>query len=107
MATINFTYNGISTTIQCNKDEKMRDIFDKYVSKTNLDINKIQFLYGGNIINNSSELSFIEQANSNDKERNIMNILVHKTDNAIKNENKSLIESKYIICPKCQENCRF
>ena len=74
MATINFTYNGISTTIQCNKDEKMRDIFDKFVSKSNLDINKIQFLYGGNIINNSSELTFIEQANSNDKERNIMNI---------------------------------
>ena len=107
MASINFTYNGISTTIQCNKDEKMRDIFDKFVSKTNLDINKIQFLYGGNIINNSSELTFIEQANSNDKERNIMNILVYKIDNTLKNENNSLIESKYIICPKCQENCRF
>lgn len=40
-----FTYNGSFTSIQCSKSDTMKDIIDKYISKTELDINKIYFLY--------------------------------------------------------------
>jgi predicted ATP-grasp superfamily ATP-dependent carboligase len=48
---VEFNYNGNMTIIQCRKDEKMEDIFNKYLLEvTNLDINKIYFIYSGNII---------------------------------------------------------
>ena len=47
-----FSYNGYLTLIQCKESDIMKDIIGKFVSKAELDINKIYFLYGGNIINN-------------------------------------------------------
>ncbi len=57
-AKIIFTFNGIKTTIQCNKNEKMRDILKRYGTKVEIDINKIYLLYNGNKVN--EELSFEE-----------------------------------------------
>ena len=89
MAKVIFTYNGIETSIQCLKEDKMKNICNKYVSKTNININSLLFLYSGNTIN--FELSFKDQANKIDRERNVMNILVYK-----QNENG-------LKCPKCGE----
>ena len=84
-----FTYNGRETVIQCSKEDKMEIICNKYVSKIDININSLIFIYSGNQIN--FKLSFRDQANSIDKERNIMNILVYKQDeNGLK-------------CPKCGE----
>ena len=71
MGEVEFNYKGNKTIIQCRKDEKMKDIFNKI----NLDINTIFFLYSGNA-NINGELSFEELANENDKIRNKMNIIV-------------------------------
>ncbi len=84
-----FSYNGIETTIQCLEEDKMKNICNKYSSKINININLLLFIYGGNQIN--FDLSFKEQANSIDKERKEMNILVYK-----KEENE-------LKCPKCGE----
>ena len=67
----------------------MKDICNKFASKINLDVNSLIFIYSGNQIN--FELPFKEQANTLDKERNEMNVIVDK-----KNE-------EILKCPKCGE----
>ena len=74
MAKVIFTYNRNQTNIQCNKDEKIKEICQRYISKINIDKDKIYFIYSGNKIN--EDLNFNEHANEEDKKRNIMNILV-------------------------------
>ena len=89
MATAIFTYNGKKTSIQCLDGDKMGDICNKYISKTGLNKNFLIFIYGGNQINYN--LKFNEQANTIDKERKEMNILVYEN-----NENE-------LKCPKYHE----
>ena len=72
MASVNFSFNGLNTIILCLKNEKMKDICNRFSSKINKNLNEIYFLYGGQKI--QYDLSFIEQANSLDKERNKMDI---------------------------------
>ena len=50
---INFNYKGQEVKIQCKKNENMNQIFKRYTSKINKDINNIYFIYNGNIINNN------------------------------------------------------
>ena len=52
----------------------MKDIINKFITKSKIDISKTHFLYGGNQIN--FELTFSEQGTQIDKDRNQMNILV-------------------------------
>ena len=90
MATVIFTYEGTPIKVQCLKEDKMKDICHKYISKINMNLNSIYFLYGGNQIN--LELTFNEQANEMDKGRKEMNILVYKNE-----------EEERFKCPKCGE----
>ena len=83
MSEILFTYNGNETKIQYNKDEKINEICKRYITKIQIDINKIYFIYNGNKIN--EELNFNEHANEEDKKRNIMNILVYDINNSNNN----------------------
>ena len=102
MLTVVFIYNGIETIIQCLKNDKMKDICNKFVSKAQLDINNLFFIYGSNILN--LELTYDEIVNEIDKERNNMKILVNENNKKII-KNDGIIKSKDIICPKCLENC--
>jgi len=92
MATAIFTYNGEKTSIQCKDGDKMGDICNKYISKNGLNKNSLIFIYGGNQINYN--LKFNEQANTIDKERKEINILVYENNENNDNELK---------CPKCHE----
>ena len=98
-----FTFNGINTIIQCNKDDKIKDICYKYVNKIGIDINLIYFLYNGMQI----DLDLNQKANIIDKEKNEINILVFEKSKSTIIINKDLKESKEIICPKCKENCKI
>ena len=100
MAEVIFNYKGIDTVIQCNINDKMIDIINKYLIKIRKNENDLIYIYGGNIID--YELTFIQQANELDKNRNKMNILVQSKNDDI-NEIKEII-SKDIICPECGEN---
>ena len=88
MAKVIFLLEGKETYIQCSKEDKMKDICNKYASKIDININLLLFLYGGNKIN--LELTFREQVNSIDNNINEMKILVYKQDDGLK-------------CPKCGE----
>ena len=58
MAEVEFTYKGISISIQCIMNEKMIEICKKYAIKIGKDINNIFFIYNGKQI--KEELSFKE-----------------------------------------------
>ena len=86
-AKIIFELEGINIEIQCSNQDKMRDICQRYVNKIGKNINSLLFLYGGNQIN--LELSFNSQANSIDKDKKEMKVLVYKNENQfIENDNR-------------------
>ena len=74
MAQVNFDYNGRSIMVLCNKNDTMRNIFQKFALKANVDINSIYFVYSGNYIVNQ-DLTFDQVSNYDDRIRNTMNIL--------------------------------
>ena len=100
MAEVTFNYKGIETIIQCNINDKMKDIINKYLIRIKKGKDNLYYLYNGNKIN--YELTFNEQANDLDKNRNKMNIIVTDTDED-PNKKREII-SKDIICPECKEN---
>ena len=80
MATTTYIFEGISTSIQCQKDQKMKYISDKYCSKINVDINTLIFLYGGNKLDMEKKYEDYSKENS-------IKILVYENTND--------------VCPKC------
>ena len=102
MAEVIFNYEGINTIIQCNINDKIKDIISKFLAKIDKNEKNIQlyYLYNGNKINN--ELTFNEQANNFDKNRKKMNIIV--TNNSQGKSDTRKVISKDIICPDCKEN---
>ena len=100
MPNVSFIYEGVETTYNCKSNEKIKDIFQIYASRENLDVNKLIFLYNGIDINREKNVE--EIINQADKERDAMNILVFKIYEEVVSDN--LVKSKDIICPKCQEN---
>ena len=103
MYQVEFKYNGINTIIQCDQDEKMKDIVTNFANKIQRNKNKIYFSYDGKEGNQfNEELSCIQMANSIDKERKKIIVLVNDIIKEIEEE-KYKILSKNIICPKCGE----
>ena len=94
-ANVIFNFEGRDGSIQCSKDEIMKDICQKYVNKINKNINSLVYLYGGNQLN--FDLNFNELANKIDKERNAMKVLV-----LVYND-----ETIEYICPNCGEKIKL
>ena len=106
MAQVEFIYNGITTVIQCDINEKMEDICKKFKIKNKLENKIIFYSYNGNIGINE-KLTFVEFANSEDKNRKKMSILVFEENiDPIPRENDIII-SNTIICPQCNENIKM
>ena len=101
MASIEFCYNENNILIQCDINDKMGEIINKYILKSSIDKNSVIFLYSGNIINEELKLSEIIGEHEKDK----IKILVNSLDYI--NNNKSTIKSEYIICPICKENIKY
>ena len=91
---LEFVFNGQITKISCNRDEYMKNIFKRYLTRIKKDSKEVCFIYKGLKINPESKLN---QINSKDDE---IKILVYN------NINKEIIKlSKDIICPECGDNC--
>ena len=111
MSQIEFQYNGISTIIQCMDDQAIYEICNKFISKSNLNEDNLHYVYNGKGFKQfDKKLTFNQMANSFDKERKKMNILVISNENNTNNTNNNnngLIRSKNIICPKCGEDIKI
>ena len=100
MAKVEFIFNSIKTVIQCSNDDTIKNIFNKYIIKTGNNSNSIYLLYDSKILTEENmKLSFNHIANNEDKQRKKMTLLEY--ENNLTKENKYLIKSKEIICPKC------
>ena len=103
MSEVEFIFDGSPVNVQCNPDEKMNEILSRFSSKVGKKIEELYFIYGGGIVD--EDLTFSNQINKSDKERNKMSILVNTKSDGDKEE--SLKKSEYIICPICNESARI
>ena len=103
---IELSYDGVNTIMQCRNDEKLKDIFKNFKFKVKAENKILIYMYNGITIQNE-ELTFNEIANSEDKKRNKMNILVVEgVDHPISPTQEHNIKSKNIICPECKEDIK-
>ena len=101
MNQVEFDYNQDKIIIQCNPDEKLKEVIKKFQTKCDDTSSKeLFFLCGGKKLD--EELTFSEVAKNIDKESDQINVLVKE----VKKEEISsfLKKTKNIICPECKEN---
>ena len=84
-----FNYNEKEIKIQCKSNDIMKDIFQKYELKTNINNNNVFYLYNGLKVN--KELTLEEIINSNDNGSKQLNILLY---DITRESNQTLKESK-------------
>ena len=102
MAKVEFNYRGNISAIQCQENQKMVEISNIFITKSNINKKDLFFVYDGNCTSQfDKNLTFIQLANSFDKLRKKISILVYDKDNA--NEITSKVKSKQVICPSCNE----
>ena len=89
-----YTYHSTNTTIQCQHDEKLKNINERLKQKLCIQNANIYYLFNGSKIN--EELTFDEISNG----KNTINIIINDIE---EQEMKKYIESKEIICPECNE----
>ena len=98
MAEAKFTYEGQDIIIQCNKNQKMKDICTNLSNKINVGINSLIFLYGGN------KLDLEKTFNELTKE-NVISIIAYEYDNEEISKkygrilNDEIINSIYLLIP--------
>ena len=88
-AKVIFILDGEGLTMQCSKEDKMKDICQKYSNKVEKNINSLFFLYGG------SQLNFNKSFKELAKDKDEMKVLVYINEN-----------NEY-ICPKCGEKIKL
>ena len=98
-----FSLNEENTILQCEKEEKIKNICQNFISQKGLNINTLYFIYNGSQIN--LDLTVDEAVDSIDRNLNEIKILVHERNKTIDVE--ELKKLKEILCPKCNEHCRF
>ena len=73
-ANVIFTLDGVPISIQCNENDVMRDICQKYANKIQKNINSLVFLYEENQLNINLKFKDVII----DKENKEMKVLVHQ-----------------------------
>ena len=98
MPTITFLYGKKEVNIQCDKNENMEIVTEKFCQELNILKRNIKFLYNGTALNMDCTEDDIILNKENKK-------LIIVEDNFTKNENKDIfVNSKIIICPECYES---
>ena len=73
MNQVEFKYNGLSSIIQCNQNEKIKNICKQFCNKSKIDKNNIFFSYDGKAGKEfNEELSYNEMINIIDRNKNKM-----------------------------------
>ena len=98
MASLNFEFSGTLLVMQCKLEEKMKDIFNRYCSKTQKERNSLYFLFSGTKVEEEKLLSEVIGKAENAKD---IRILVYSS-NPEKKEPK-IVQSQFIRCPDCGE----
>ena len=82
--------NGQQISIQCEQNETIETVYTRCLTKLcrKTDLNNIQFLYNGKIVQPSIPL--LDVITSNDKSRNRLSIIVIKNENKFNKNNNDI-----------------
>ena len=82
--------NGQQISIQCEQNETIQTVYTRCLTKLcrKIDLNNIQFLYNGKIVQPSIPL--LDVITSNDKSRNRLSIIVIKNENKFNKNNNDI-----------------
>ena len=105
MVEIIFNYNQVDTIIQANLNDSFDKIIQKFINKSQLDINSIYFVSNGQKLRNNEKISNIINESEKLYKRKI--ILVLSINSTINDDNTNMTKSKDIICPICKEICIY
>ena len=92
MAEVIFSLNGVSTKIKCEKGDLMKDIIKKFSIASSTDVKGMLLLYQGSKID--PNITFLEQAKDEDKEKNSINIMCHQIRGSKRESKKDVIVDK-------------
>jgi len=104
MIQIEFEYVQEKIIIQARLDETFQKVIDRFIQKSQIQLNSVYFISNGNKINPEQSLESI--MTDMDKQNQRMKVLVNKIEDK-NNDKHVIIKSKDIICPKCGELCRI
>ena len=106
MVEVEFNYKQNKINIQSSMNDIFEEIIQKYINKTNLDINNIYFISNGRKINNKNDKLENIMSESDKRNKKII-ILVFSINSTINNENTNIKLSNDIICPQCKKICKY
>jgi len=105
MIEIEFNYNQLITNIQAKMDDLFQDVINKYLQKSSLESDSVNFIVNGKMINpNESVESYMSKLDKENKKMKILVTMIEKDD---PNKEQVIVKSKDIICPQCKEPCRI
>ena len=104
MIELEFEFEQEKIKIKANLSDLFITVFSKYYSKAKIEPNSVIFLSRAIIISGDKKISDI--INEEEKINRKMIITVLRCYYSNKN-NKTIVDSKQIICPKCSEHCRI
>ncbi len=105
MIQIEFEYEQNKVMVQAKSYEPFQYAIDRYIQKSQIQLDSVYFIAKGNQIKPESSLENI-MTNLNKREKKIK-VLVNKIQDKDNNGQQVIVKSKNIICPKCGENCRI
>ena len=104
MVELEFDFKQEKTIIQVNLDDLFITAASKFCNKNNIKQETVFFMAEGIIIPGGKKI--MDLMNETGKRDKKMHILVYPYDRNSKQE-KTIVESKEIICPKCFGHCRI
>ena len=94
-AKVLFKYNEITSIIECEENEEIYKIINKFSSALNLEEKQAYYIYDSKILNKSEiNLTFNQIVNPTDKSRKIMDILVIQSIKENENEPAKVTKDK-------------
>ena len=74
---VKFTYKGVDYVVGAKGNEKMKNIFEKFVKKTNINLSKVFFSYSGDVMIDTEEKTLDQVITKLDRDDKGMSILVN------------------------------
>ena len=105
MIQIEFQLEQQKIIIQAKSDETFQAVIDRYIQKTQIQLNSVYFISNGSQIklDQTLENAMTEFEKQNQK----IKVLVNRIEDKSNDKKEVIIKSKDIICPKCSEPCRI
>ena len=94
-----FIYEGQKTVIQSNENDKMLDICYKFCVKIHKEIGDIIFLFKGEKVNFGKQYKDMISNQSGNENK----LIILANDSIVSNSVNTIVNSKQVICPKCEE----